>query len=141
MSSVRPRRTIADLTDTRSFEQGDIWIIRDNLLAIPDADVQGRVIHSSRPVIILHETPLNSSPTFPTVMVVPLSHELSFKKSCDLELHPEEGSVVKPCLARLGLAQPVLKIDLFELRGKLTDQQLKDLLTMQVLHLGLLETE
>lgn len=138
MSSVNSPRFITDLTDTRKFEQGEIYTIKDHLIAIPDADVQDRQIHFARPVIILHETPLNSVPTFPTVMVVPLAHEISWKRACDLQLEPDEGSVVKTCLARLGLVQPVLKVDLHEKKGKLTLDQIKDLLTLQAFLHGLI---
>ncbi|MCL6450561.1 MAG: type II toxin-antitoxin system PemK/MazF family toxin [Acetobacteraceae bacterium] len=85
----------------------------DSNISIPDSKFAGeRIPGKTRPVVVVFSHPYNSEPTYPIVVVAPLSTRVDMRKDCDLELQPEPDRVRERCLLRLGLIQPVCKVDL-----------------------------
>jgi len=120
--------------DPRQFEQGQIFIAKDPDVKIPDTKITGRNTHTGRPVVIITNHSINSSPCHPCVLAAPLSHDITKKRECDLEVFAATDEVEKDCLLRLGLAQPFLKVDLDGPKGKLSEDRIHQMLAL-FLHL------
>ena len=72
--------------DDREFKQGEIFLVKDELVNIPDTvlDLKGRVYHRRRPVVILYDTPSNANPNSYTVIAATVSHRTDLKRETDL---------------------------------------------------------
>ena len=138
MSSVN--KTILQVLgrDDREFKQGEIFLIKDELVNIPDTvlDLKGRVYHSRRPVVILYDTPSNANPNSYTVIAAPVSHRTDLKRETDLICSKNEKGFKKDSIIRLGLIQPFLKIDLDGPVGCLPDEQLINLVALMLYLMG-----
>lgn len=125
------RKIIA--SDDREFAYGEIFKIKDDLIYFPEALFAKRTYHGSRLVVITQHCRSNSNPNVWTVNVAPLSTKIEYKRDTDLEINPEEGNYIdKTSLIRLGLSQPVLKVDLEGPVGRLTREQLLALTALQI---------
>lgn len=116
----------------REVEFGQVYLIDDRLVSIPDADrVQGgRTFHPTRRVVIIQNNATNYT-TFPTVHVAPLTSRVDTKRRWDVELVPErEPAIDKPVLVRISLAQPILRADLGECLGSLSDEKQAEVLVV-----------
>ncbi|MGE5483700.1 MAG: type II toxin-antitoxin system PemK/MazF family toxin [Ignavibacteriales bacterium] len=124
--------------DRRSFRQGEIYIVKDKDVQIPDSKFTktGRVFHENRPVVIVYDHLYNSEPTYPLVVVAPLSHDTTRKRVCDLELFAARDGVDQDCLLRLGLIQPLCKVDLEGPAGRLDATTIDKMLALLVHLLG-----
>lgn len=106
----------------REVEFGEVYLVNDHLISIPDADrVQGeRIFHKKRRVVIVQNDRTNYT-TFPTVLIAPLTSRTDTKRRHDIELFPEEEEAIsKPVLVRLKLIQPILRADLGDCLGVLS---------------------
>ncbi|NLU40933.1 MAG: type II toxin-antitoxin system PemK/MazF family toxin [Firmicutes bacterium] len=109
----------------REVEFGQVYLVSDRLISIPDADrVRGtRTYHDHRRVVIVQNDRTNYT-TFPTVLVAPLTSRTDVKRRHDIELFPEEEKAIsKPVLIRLKLMQPILRADLGDYLGVLSDSK------------------
>lgn len=115
------------------FEVGEIWSIKDELISIPYADrsTAPREFHEWRTVVIAHNNILNSDPTWPIVMVAPLSHRTDLMRDYDLEVLPGRDGVREHSIIRLSLVQPVLKVDLDRKFGRLSEEKLLEMLAIE----------
>jgi mRNA interferase MazF len=76
-----------NLLDTREFEFGQVLLVPDELVVIPDADRVGdRNLHRSRSVLIISNNEANTDPLTPVISVAPLSHRVDCIRLGDLEL-------------------------------------------------------
>jgi mRNA-degrading endonuclease toxin of MazEF toxin-antitoxin module len=125
--------------DDREFKQGEIFIVKDELVNIPGTllDLRGRVYHRRRPVVILYDVPSNANPNSYTVIAAPASHRTDMKREADLICFKSEGGFKQDSIIRLGLIQPFLKIDLDGPVGRLPDNQLVDLIALMLYLLGI----
>lgn len=113
-----------DLFDQREFQFGSVWKIDDRDVAIPQMDKLGqRNLHKDRWVVVISNNNENYHPLCPVVTVAPLSHRVDLKRHYDLELNPVADNVRVPCLLQLKLSQPILKVDLFEEQGQISDEK------------------
>jgi mRNA-degrading endonuclease toxin of MazEF toxin-antitoxin module len=111
-----------ELKDVREFEFGSVWKIDDRDISIPQADkLGGRLIHQERWVVVISNNNENFHPLCPVVTVAPLSHRTDLKRSFDLELFKDEDKVSVHSLLQLKLCQPILKVDLYEEQGHISD--------------------
>ena len=125
------RKIIA--SDDRDFNFGEIFKIKDELINFPESLFAKRTYHESRLVVITQHCRSNSNPNIWTVNIAPLSTKIEYKRDTDLEIEPKEGNYIeKKSLIRLGLSQPVLKVDLEGPVGRLTRDQLLALAALQI---------
>ncbi|MCL6480053.1 MAG: type II toxin-antitoxin system PemK/MazF family toxin [Peptococcaceae bacterium] len=124
--------------DEREFRQGEIFLVKDELINIPDTflDLRGRAYHRRRPVVILYDIPSNINPNSYTVIAAPASHRTDMKRETDLICPKSEGGFKQDSIIRLGLIQPFLKIDLEGPVGRLPEKQLLDLVALMLYLLG-----
>ena len=131
------RKVIA--SDEREFKFGEIYLIKDELIDLPESLFVKRTFHHNRPVVIHQHCDSNLNKHIWTLNAVPISSQVDYKRDTDLEIKPENGNYIyKDSLIRLGLAQPFLKVDLEGPVGVLTDDQMKDLAAIQMKLTGLI---
>lgn len=110
------------LIDGRKFNFGDVWIVKDKHITMPQSDHIGkRKYHHKRAVVVISNNNENYHPLCPIVTVAPLSHQVELMKDFDLKLLKEEDNVETDCLLQLKLAQPILKKDLSEFKGTISE--------------------
>lgn len=120
-SSYGSRR---DLKDTREFHFGSVWKVDDRDVSIPQSDkISGaRNVHDERWVVVISNNKENYHPLCPIVTIAPLSHRVDLKRDFDLELFKNTDNVKMDCLLQLKLSQPILKVDLYEEQGQISDE-------------------
>lgn len=133
---ITPPYRPMQLFDIREFEVGEVYYIKDELVSIPDADrtTMRRRAHEGRRVVIAHNNYLNADPTWPLIHIAPLSHRVDLLKETDIEVtdDPKDGDgVSENSIIRLALVQPVLKVDLERLVGKLSRDKITEMLALQ----------
>ncbi|OPX89564.1 MAG: hypothetical protein A4E53_01487 [Pelotomaculum sp. PtaB.Bin104] len=123
--------------DEREFKQGEIFLVKDELVNIPDTflDLRGREYHR-RPVVILYDISSNANPNSFTVITAPASHRTDLKRESDLICLKSKEGFKRDSLIRLGLIQPFLKVDLDGPVGRLPDDQLLNLIALMLYLLG-----
>ncbi|MFD1416008.1 type II toxin-antitoxin system PemK/MazF family toxin [Oceanobacillus jeddahense] len=118
-TSYRSRR---DLKDEREFQFGDVWKVDDRDVSIPQIDkLNSRSIHKERWVVVVSNNSENTHPLCPIVTVAPLSHRTDLKRTLDLDIYRDSDNVKVDCVLQLKLSQPILKVDLFEYQGSISD--------------------
>ncbi|MGG1618252.1 type II toxin-antitoxin system PemK/MazF family toxin [Paenibacillus sp. NRS-1781] len=119
------------LFDDRKFNFGDIWLIDDEFVNTPPSDQIGkRKKHVDRWVAIVSNNDENFHPLCPIVTVAPLSHRVDLMQKNDLELFSDKDSVAQNCLAQLKIMQPILKKDLRDFKGPISDTKKIELQVM-----------
>ncbi|MBD7967780.1 hypothetical protein H9647_06880 [Paenibacillus sp. Sa2BVA9] len=130
------------LFDDRKFNFGDVWILSDELITIPQADgTNTRKLHSERWVVITSNNVENYHPLCPIVTVSPLSHVVELAKEFDLELLPNTDNVKDKSLLQIKLMQPILKKDLATCKGPISEIKKVELQVLLEDFLGLAEAD
>ena len=130
-----------DLFDARNFSFGQVWKLDDNEIVIPGEDHLGtRVVHKERWVVVISNNSGNYHPLCPIVTVAPLSTRTDLKRLYDLELFSTNDNVKRDCLLQLTLSQPILKKELYDLQGEISDPKKVELQVLLDSYYGL-ETE
>lgn len=128
--------------DDREFTFGQVWKVKDLEVVIPQEDHLGtRTIHLERWVVVISNNPENYHPLCPIVTVAPLSSRTDLKKLHDLQLNKAEDNVEKDCLLQLKLAQPILKKELYDFQGDISDNRKIDLQVLLETYFGLTAEE
>lgn len=131
-----------DLFDERNFSFGQVWKLDDNEVVIPQTDhLQTRIIHEERWVVVTSNNSENYHPLCPIVTVSPLSSRVDLKKQYDLELDKENDNVNKNCLLQLKLTQPILKKELYDLKGEISEEKKVELQVLLESFFGLIDEE
>ncbi|MNC32802.1 hypothetical protein D3C81_358460 [compost metagenome] len=116
------------LFDDRKFNFGDVWIVTDEFVTMPQADHTGtRKRHNERWVVVTSNNEENFHPLCPIITVAPLSHQIQLLKKFDLMLKKENDSVNVDSLLQIKLMQPLLKKDLKEYKGAISEDRKIDL--------------
>ncbi|MBG9769418.1 type II toxin-antitoxin system PemK/MazF family toxin [Bacillus subtilis] len=117
------------LRDNRQFDFGSVWKIDDRDVSIPQTDKipNSRFVHQERWVVVISNNNENYHPLCPIVTVAPLSHRTDLKRLFDLELLSSKDNVKVDCLLQLKLSQPILKVDLFDYQGDISDDAKEEL--------------
>lgn len=131
-SGLTQYASITELADDRPFEFGQIYLIADELVTIPDADrvINGREKRKVRPVVIVSNNDQNCNPVCPIVTIAPLSKRVDLFRPNDVELFAERDGVAMDCILRFSLTQPVLKKDIGELKGEISIEKKQELITV-----------
>lgn len=131
-----------DFFDDRSFSFGQVWKLDDSEIVIPQTDhLQTRIIHEERWVVVTSNNSENYHPLCPIVTVSPLSTRVDLKKMYDLELDKANDNVKENCLLQLKLTQPILKKELYDLKGEISDDKKVELQVLLESFFGLFDEE
>jgi hypothetical protein len=131
METTDWRKVIA--SDDREFNYGEIYLIKDDLINFPESLFVGRTFHEVRPVVVTYHSVTNQNKRIWTINVAPISTQVDFRRDTDLLIDPAEGNYInRTSLIRLGLSQPVLKVDLEGPVGSLTRSQKLQLAALQM---------
>ncbi|EFV72847.1 hypothetical protein HMPREF1012_01565 [Bacillus sp. BT1B_CT2] len=127
------------LIDERDFNFGSVWKVADSDVSIPQADKRKNVrkVHQERWVVVISNNNQNYNPVCPIVTVAPLSSRTDLKKKFDLELYNSRDNVKLDSLLQLQLSQPILKVDLFDLQGEISQDAKDELLFLIEDYFGL----
>lgn len=135
-------RNNKDFFDSREFKFGQVWKLDDREIAIPQIDHLGsRTIHPERWVVVVSNNPENHHPLCPIVTVAPLSTRTDLKKLHDLELSTTYDNVKEDCLLQLKLAQPILKKELYDIKGEISEDKKVELQVLLETFFGLVDEE
>ncbi|WP_186668778.1 type II toxin-antitoxin system PemK/MazF family toxin [Sporosarcina sp. BP05] len=131
-----------DFFDDRSFSFGQVWLLNDSEIVIPQIDhLQTRKVHEERWVVVTSNNPENHHPLCPIVTVSPLSTRVDLKRNYDLNLDKANDNVKENCLLQLQLSQPILKKELYELQGDISDDKKVELQVLLESFFGLFDEE
>lgn len=112
------------LFDDRKFNFGEVWLVDDNLINMPHVDhIGARRSHQDRWVVVISNNVENVHPLCPIVTVAPLSHRVELMKEHDLLLESSEDNVNCDCLLQIKLTQPVIKKDLRDCKGPISEDK------------------
>lgn len=136
LSAYKSRK---DIIDEREFHIGEIYKINDQLISLPAIDrlEKDRLIHEERWVVVVHSYEENINPLCPVVTVAPLSHRIDLKRPYDLPVFKDQDDVKTDSLVQLKLLQPVLKVDLGEFIGSLSEEKIEEMIAIQLLMIGI----
>lgn len=128
-----------ELRDRREFVFGSVWKIDDRDVEIPQSDKikKPRFYHKERWVVVISNNSENYHPLCPVVTVAPLSHRIDLKRPFDLDLSKARDNTKVDCLLQLKLSQPILKVDLFEFQGEISDETKEELMILLEDYYGL----
>lgn len=131
-----------DFNDSREFDFGSVWLVDDREVSIPREDkLGGRNFHKERWVVVISNNSENYHPLCPTVTIAPLSHRVDLKRPNDLQLSSSEDNVAVDCLLQLKLSQPIIKRELYECKGDISDAKKVELQVLLEEYYGLVDEE
>lgn len=120
-------------SDKRKFNYGEIFQIKDNLIRFPEDGYIKRTKHENRLVVVCHHVKTNSDQRHWSVLIAPCSSQVDYQNPSDLKISPNEmNRIDRDTLIRLGMSQPVLKMDLVGPLGKLSDEESSLLSNLQL---------
>ncbi|WCK55131.1 type II toxin-antitoxin system PemK/MazF family toxin [Aneurinibacillus sp. Ricciae_BoGa-3] len=119
-----------DLLDNREFKFGQIWKLRDKLIRLLPSDriEDDRTYYASRTVVVVQNCIENNDEDYLIVRVAPLTTTVEFEQKFDVILYPNDGDekkddVKEKCMAQVQLTQPILKKDMFEVVGEISNEK------------------
>lgn len=122
----------------RTAAPGAVYLAEDRAIALPNERLGGtRTTHVHRWVIVFQSASTCNALDPKTVLIIPCSAS-SRAGMCDLALPSTETVFDKPTVAFATLLQPILKSELFEYKGVLTDDTLVALQALVARNLGLI---
>lgn len=129
---------VEDLKDTREFEFGEIWILRDELIRLLPSDrvVNRRNMHNSRAVLVVQNCLENNDEESLLIRIAPMSSNVRFEQKFDVRLHPDTDEVRYECMAQVQLTQPILKKDLERRVGMISDDKKQEIAAAKLELLG-----
>jgi mRNA-degrading endonuclease toxin of MazEF toxin-antitoxin module len=109
---------------------GGIYKLEDGAIKIPDGDLKGdRTKHDFRTVVVLSNQTICNSVACPVVTIIPLSSKTDSKAETDIVIRKtEENSLAHDSRLMLGYVQPVLKSDLEEKFGTLSEAEWEEVM-------------
>lgn len=133
-----------DLKDSREFSLGEIWKLRDELLTLLPTDRMAgqRKIYPSRTVVVVQNCLENNDEETLIIEVAPLTTTTRFMKRFDVLLHPNEDGnkrddVREVCMAQIHLSQPMLKKDMYEKVGEISEEKKDEIAAIKLGLLGI----
>lgn len=131
-----------EFLDTRQFEFGSVWLIRDEEIKFPKEERLGiRKMRERRWVVVVSNCSENHHPLCPTVTVAPLTTRTDKMMPMDIPLKAKIDNVAEDCIIKLKQMQPVLKIDLFDCKGLISETSRDELLSTLYLYFGFSQIE
>ena len=123
------------------IDRGDIWYISDDLIIFPEDRLPKtkRQKHLNRPVLILSCSDDLKNLKFLSALISPLSTVVQAKAATDFFVNAGVGGLKEDSMIRLGLIQPILKVDLKEKIGNIGNDILDQVNTVVLCNLGILQ--
>ncbi len=135
---------VESLKDSREFAFGEIWKLRDELIRLLPSDrvVDKRKTYPSRTVLVVQNCLENNDEESLLIRVAPISTTIRFLQKFDVLLYPNEGNVKKDdvlrkCMAQIQLTQPVLKKDMYEKVGEISNDKKEEIAAIKLELLGI----
>jgi len=133
-----------DLKIDTEFAFGEIWKVRDELIRLlPNDRIEGkRNFHRCRTVIIAQNCLENNDEESLMIEIAPLSSTIEYLQKFDVLLFPDEEGIKKDgvkrkCMAQIQLSQPILKKDLFEKVGEISQEKKEEIAAIKLNLLGI----
>lgn len=133
-----------DLKDSREFSFGEIWKLRDELITLLPTDrVAGqRKIYASRTVVVVQNCLENNDEETLIIEVAPLTTTTRFLQKFDVLLQPNEDGIKRDdvraeCMAQIHLSQPMLKKDMYEKVGEISEEKKEEIAAIKLSLLGI----
>ena len=130
------------IEDDREFVFGDVWKVRDELVSLLPSDrvENTRKLHTCRLVVITQNCDENNDKYFPVIQVAPLTTKIKYKQKFDIEL--KKGVDIfdtnaDTCMIQMQLEQPMLKKDLYEKVGYISDDKKYEVMALKLELTGL----
>lgn len=134
-------KSVDVIEDDRQFGFGEIWKVRDELISLLPTDrVQvKRHVHPCRLIVITQNCEENNNKYFPLIRVAPLAHDIKFREKFDILLNKgiDTTGADKTCMLQLQLEQPMLKKDLYEKIGDISDDKKFEVIALKAELMGL----
>lgn len=129
------------IEDDRSFAFGEIWKVRDCLVSLLPTDRVNvvRTIHPCRLVVITQNCDENDNKYFPIIRVAPLASNTRYLQKFDIKLIKDIDAqgINKDCMIQMHLEQPMLKVDLFEKVGYISEDKEFEVIALEAELIGL----
>ena len=127
------------IKDSRKFEFGSIWQVRDALINLPNIDrtMDERKYHFSRCAVIIDNSEENFNEDSLTILTAPISHRVDCKRKFDIDLYPDSDSVKENSIIMVDYIQPILKVDLYKCVGNISNDKKYELFDMIMAKLGI----
>lgn len=139
--SIRDAFTKAGVK-VRAVRPGEIYLVKDERVHIPETRLPGkkREKHEWRPVLIIQCKEDAQDRFCVTTIIAPFSHRVDLKRAQDLELPRAETGLDYDSILRLGLIQPILKVELSDKpEGRLSKERMEEVLTLLARNVGTFE--
>jgi mRNA-degrading endonuclease toxin of MazEF toxin-antitoxin module len=120
--------------------RGEVYLVKENAIQFPKERLPGTLPphrHQQRPVVVLQCDEDNHDPTYPIVLIAPISSRADLKKQQDFLVHAGEAGLRTDSIIMLGLIQPVLRQDLEEdCLGRFRPARMTEITAMLLCNLG-----
>jgi len=120
--------------------RGEVYLVKETAIQFPKERLPGAPPprrHQQRPVVILQCDEDNHDPTYPIVLVAPLSSRVDLKGRQDFLVRAGEAGLRTDSIVMLGLLQPVLRQDLEDSPlGRFSLHRLQEITAMLLCNLG-----
>lgn len=121
---------------------GEVYLVKDELISIPETRLPGekRERHEYRPVLVI-QCEEDAQDRFCRITIIaPFSHRVDLKRTQDLELRHEDTGLDHDSILRLGLIQPILKVELSRKPvGRLSGERVEQVLALVARNVGMLD--
>lgn len=121
------------------IQAGDLWTVHDDIITFPEdrLPTAKKTPHEHRTVAILSCKEDCEDPTHLNVLITPLSTKTDIKHKTDFLLKKGISGLRENSYVRLGLIQPVLKMDLIEPKiGTLEKDTWDSIITVLLANVG-----
>lgn len=126
----------------RRVRPGEIYLVEDELITIPETRLPGekREKHEYRPVLVIQCKEDGQDRFCRMTIIAPFSRRIDLKRSQDLELSHDETGLDHDSMLRLGLIQPILKVELSEKPiRRLSKERMEEVLALLARNVGIFE--
>lgn len=122
--------------------RGEVYLVKETAIQFPKERLPGAPPprrHRRRPVVVLQCDEDNHDPTYPIVLVAPLSSRVDLKGRQDFLVRAGEARLRTDSIIMLSLIQPVLRQDLEDRPlGQFSPERMEEITAMLLCNLGVL---
>jgi mRNA-degrading endonuclease toxin of MazEF toxin-antitoxin module len=142
-SELTPFSSNAIYNTEKIVEFGEVYLVNDYLVSMPETDrTDRRTYHNNgRIILIIQNDETNYDPVeYPFIIIAPLTSKTKTKRAFDIELFVKDETVIDvDVLVKLRLMQPVLRSDLGECLGEISSEKLEEVVAAFNEMFGLIE--
>jgi mRNA-degrading endonuclease toxin of MazEF toxin-antitoxin module len=115
---------------------GGIYLVADSTIVLLPAE--SRAVHDSRrPVLVLSGSETNADPNWVVVLACPISSSTTRRTKFCVKLSAGEGNVTGKCWVRIPAVQALMKSNLEDHQGVITENRLAECYARLVEYMGL----